>query len=200
MLVNVAHGHHLLANTSWRGQTDAGGALAADACSRTSIMNRPTYLCARCCVIASQGLEHWRDRLTSDVNRLVSDIEAAEALAERWCGKCSDGLHELRLLHDKKQQDLEQVLKAIGDIQHDLGCAATVAEEPGVAPLLLVPRRTGHPSQPNTLLRSVKSPPSTLYSGARTPVHNTREMSRKVARQSAILVNSPDPVSKKLLF
>lgn len=147
-----------------------------------------------------QGLEHWRERLTSDLARLLGDIETSEALAERWCGKCADGLHELRLLHDQKQKHLEQVLKAIADLNHEINCAAIVAKEPGVAPLLLVPRRIGHPST-GALLQSAKSPPSSLYSG--TPAHNntrnTREMSRNVARQSAILVNSPDP-SRKIVF
>ena len=164
--------------------------------SLTSIISSHTP--AGSAKLTLEGLEHWRDRLTIDINRLVSDIEASEALAERWCGKCAEGLHELRYLHDKKQQDLEQVNKAITGIEHELTCASAVAASPGVSPLLLVPRRTGHP-QTGALLQSVKTPPSTLYSGA-SPVRNTREMSRNVARQSAILVNSPDPVSKKLAF
>ena len=148
-----------------------------------------------------EGLEHWRGRLTSELSRLVADIEASEALAERWCGKCAEGLSELKELHDKKQKDLELVLGTISDIQHDLDCAAIVAKQPGKAPLLLVPRRVGHPSS-GKLLQSAKpsSPATGYFRGSPVAVHNTREMSRNVARQSAILVNSPDPISKKLVF
>ena len=146
-----------------------------------------------------EGLEHWRGRLTQELARLVADIEATEAMADRWCGKCAETLHELRALHDTKQKDLEAVLKAISDIQHDLGAATMVASQPSASPLLLIPRRVGHPST-NALLQSAKSPPSTLFAVKSPERRNTAEISRNISRQSAILVNSPDLVSKKLLF
>ena len=147
-----------------------------------------------------EGLEHWRERLTSELARLVTDIEQSEALAERWCGNCAQSaLAELKELHTSKQRDLELVLKAVKDIRHDLDCAAVVAKQGIVhGSMLLIPRRVGHPST-GALIQSAKSPPSSLYAGAR-PVSNTREMSRKLSRHSAILVNSPDHVSKKLVF
>ena len=147
---------------------------------------------------------HWRDRLTGELARLVTDIEATEALAERWCGKCAEGLHELKALQEQKQKDLDLVLAAVANIKSDLASSSMVAKQPGLAPMLLVPRYRGHPTT-GALLQSARLPPSTLYTGkAATPARNrkmdTWELSRNISRQSPILNNSPDHVSKRLVF
>ena len=69
---------------------------------------------------------------------------------------------------------------------------------PSVEATEAVLRRVGHP-ETGALIQSAKNPPSSLYVGY-TPVRNTREMSRNISRGSSILVNSPDPVSKRLVF
>ena len=71
--------------------------------------------------------------------------------------------------------------------------------------LILVPRQVGHPST-GALLQSSVSPPVLPDTHSSSPMRKlssnyTREMSRNVARQSAILVNSPkDTVTKQLIF
>ena len=153
-----------------------------------------------------EGLEHWRERLTTELARLVTDIEQSEAMVQRWSGGCTQSalvtqtaLIELKELHTNKQRDLELVLKAVNDIRRDLDGAAIVAKSAIIHnSMVLIPRRTGHPST-GSLIQSAKSPPSSLYAGAR-PVSSTLEMSHKISRHSAILVNSPDHVSKKLVF
>ena len=159
-----------------------------------------------------EGLQHWQVRLEREVAQLASDIEATEAMSERWCGKCAEGLHELKALRDQKQQHLEQVEAGINAIRHDLAHAATVVNAQAIigssapgAPLILVPRQVGHPST-GALLQSSVSPPVLPDTHSSSPMRKlssnyTREMSRNVARQSAILVNSPkDTVTKQLIF
>lgn len=153
-----------------------------------------------------EGLQHWQVRLERDVAQLNNDIESTEAMAERWCGRCAEGLHELKHLRDQKQKDLEAVESGIKAINHDLVHAASVAGQTIVGggtspgPLILLPRQTGHPST-GALLTSAASPP---FLPTRTPAKGhsnyTREMSRNVARQSSILVNSPETISKQLIF
>lgn len=145
-----------------------------------------------------EGLLHWQDRLTSECATLVNDIEASEAMAERWCGKCVEGLHELRALRARKERDLERVSESIAAIQRDADMADVLARKPGVAPLVVIPRSAGHPDTGALLNSAVtmaqpKSPAMGRASG------NTRELSRAVARQSSILVNSPDP-TRRLVF
>ena len=114
----------------------------------------------------------------------------------------SEQVAELREMHDKTQADLETVIKAIADLHQEFDTAAVVAKSPGVAPLLLVPRRVGHPDTGLLLQSAIKNPPSALYSGttpAKNNMRNTREISRNVARNSSILANSPDP-TKRLIF
>ena len=73
-----------------------------------------------------------------------------------------------------------------------------MAVQPGATPLVVIPRQKGHPAT-GALLQSAATP--ALYSKAKLVARsNTREMSRNVARQSAILANSPDPISKRLIF
>jgi len=135
--------------------------------------------------------------------RLETDIEASESLAERWCGKCAEGLHELKALQAQKQKDLDLILKTVADIEHDLTCSSIVAKQPGLAPMLLVSRHRGHPTTGALLQSASKPPPSSLYSGkAATPARkmDTRELSRNISRQSPILNNAPDLVSKRLVF
>ena len=110
----------------------------------TSIITNKTP--AGAAKLTLEGLLHWKTRLTGEVARLVSDIEAQEAMAERWCGKCAESLEELKALHTSKQSDLAKVDDAIAAIQHDLEVASAVATIHETAPLLLVPRQTGHPS------------------------------------------------------
>ena len=155
-----------------------------------------------------EGLEHWAVRLASDIKELNDHIAAAEAISENWYanGECAEGLVEMRELQEKKTADLEAVEKAVSDIKHGLDCASAVASNPGKGPMLLVPKPRGSPATAALLQPAFKKPPpSSLYAlggtGMKTPVRTTaREMSRNVARQSAILANSPDLVTKKLIF
>ena len=162
----------------------------------TSIITNKTP--AGAAKLTLDGLLHWKTRLTGEVARLVSDIEAQEAMAERWCGKCAESLEELKALHTSKQSDLAKVDDAIAAIQHDLEVASAVATIHETAPLLLVPRQTGHPYT-GCLIQSAKSPPWSSRVrdlAAVTPMSSTD--ARTVARQSSILVHSPDRVAKKL--
>ena len=159
-----------------------------------------------------EGLQHWKVRLEREVAQLGQDIEATEAMSERWCGRCAEGLHELKALRDQKAKHLEAVDSGIAAIRHDLTQAATVANAAAIygsgeggTPIILVPRQVGYPAT-GALLQSSVSPPMLPKSHA-TPARKlssnyTREMSRNVARQSAILVNSSleDTVSKQLIF
>ena len=106
-----------------------------------------------------EALEHWRARLTHELKRLVADIEATEAMAHLWCGKCAESLAQLRELHEKKNNDLSDVLKAITDIQHDIGAATLVAQGTSEckSPMLLIPRKVGH-GPTNALLKSALDP------------------------------------------
>lgn len=144
-------------------------------------------------------LQHWQSRLTAELARLLTDIETTEATADRWNGKfVSEALYELRGLHDKKSADLQAVNAAISEISQSAEIAAAVAVQPGATPLVVIPRQKGHPAT-GALLQSAATP--ALYSKAKIVARsNTREMSRNVARQSAILANSPDPISKRLIF
>ena len=104
----------------------------------------------------------------------------------------------------RRKRDLEAVEKAVSDIKHGLDRAGR--GNPGKGPMLLVPKPRGSPATAALLQPAFKKPPpSSLYAlggtGMKTPVRTTaREMSRNVARQSAILANSPDLVTKKLIF
>ena len=146
-----------------------------------------------------EGLEHWRVRLGRELTQLAEDVESTAVLADRWCGKCGAGLEELKALRAQKERDLEAVVDAITSIRHGLDHAAATARQPVVvatSPVFVVPRATGHPTS-GKLLAAVGSP--RLYQGKAAGGTNTRELSRSVARKSAILVNSPD-ISKKLVF
>ena len=143
-----------------------------------------------------EGLLHWQSRLSDDCAQLLTDIETTESVCERWGGK--DRLEALRALHQKKTADLQAVTEAVNGIRKSSEILSTMAAEPGKGPFVLVPRKTGHPVT-GGLLQSSATP--VLYSkefhAARS---NTRAMSRAVARKSAILAHSPDPVSKRLIF
>jgi hypothetical protein len=95
---------------------------------------------------SSHTLPPQRVRLAAEVEQLATDIDAAEAMAERWCGKCTEGLHELKHLRDQKTKYMEEVTSSIAKIQQEAEAAALVARKPGSAPMLLVPRSAGHPS------------------------------------------------------
>ena len=139
-----------------------------------------------------EGLEHWRIRLSREVSQLQDDINVAQALADRWCGKCGASLHELKALHAKKEADHEACERAISAIRKDLQCATSVAQLPGKGPTIVVPRTTLLPG-PNTGKPTVGQTHKARAGGS-------REMSRAVARKSAILANSPDDVTRKLIF
>ena len=139
-----------------------------------------------------EGLDHWRIRLSREVSQLQDDINVAQALSDRWCGKCGASLHELKALHAKKEADHEACERAISAIRKDLKCATSVAQLPGKAPTIVVPRQVQMPG-PNT------AKPTFGQTHSKARASNSREMSRAVARQSAILANSPD-VTRKLIF
>jgi hypothetical protein len=148
-----------------------------------------------------EGLYHWRGRLERELVQLKEDVETTAVLADRWSGKMDCGLDEIKALLAQKERDFDAVVGAITAIQHDLDAATAVARKSIVvepAPIFLVPRATGHPMS-GKLLAAPGSP--RLEQSKRVPGSGmtTRDLSRSVARKSAILVNSPD-VSKKLVF
>lgn len=146
-----------------------------------------------------EGLQHWRIRLSRELVQLSEDIDSTAVLADRWSGKCGSGLEELKALHLQKEHDLEAVVSSINSIQLGLDHASAVAKKPVIvapSPVFIVPRSTGHPVS-GKLIAAVGSP--SMYLDKQRANGNTRELSRSVARKSAILVNSPD-VSKKLVF
>ena len=152
-----------------------------------------------------EGLEHWRGRLSAELGRLLTDMEETEAAQDREgaslqeCGRCADALHAMRAMHAKKQGDLELVLQSIAAIQKDLNSAAVVAEQPGVEPLIVTPRHPKHLGLTSGARAQSGKARRPLDFGA-SPARPTREIiSRNLSRQSAILVNSPDP-AKRLQF
>ena len=132
-----------------------------------------------------EGLEYWKSRLTQKLAHLASDVAASEGLSERWCGKCTEGLHELKALEEKAGNDLEAVNTAISAIKHELACASVVAKQPGTPMLRFPSGSTTH-----------KMTPADVASAT----GNTREVSRNVARRSAILVNSSSDTARTLRF
>ena len=159
-----------------------------------------------------EGLQHWQIRLERDVAQLATHIESTEAMIEAQCGcdaSMAPAVVELKQLRDQKARDLGTVEASIKSIKNDLVHAASVAQSTiiagrdATAPMILLPRAVGHPST-GALLQSSISPPllptKTPAKGGAGPSANTREFSRNVARQSSILVNSPDPVTKQLIF
>lgn len=148
-----------------------------------------------------ESLEHWRIRLSRDLSILRDDIQTASALSDKWCGKCTESVQELKQLHAKKQADHDACLRAIAGITRDLQCATVIARDrpPSSAAkqIFLIPRSVGHP-ETGRLLADVSSFPNAASKQQGSA--NSRTLSRKVARGSAILVNSPDPLARRLNF
>ena len=98
-----------------------------------------------------------------------------------------------------QEQDRDACIATIAAIRRDVESAAAsvVAAKPPRhehGPVIIVPRAVGHPESGRLLAAAP------VYNRTKASGGNTREVSRSVARTSSILANSPDRITKKLVF